>query len=104
MLRDRLSLDEFHSQEWFALVGNASIEQFRNVWVIKCGEYLAFASKSLNHLALGNGLADDLKGYVLFKFTVGPVSKVDRTHPANSQARQDLIVAHLLAGGDRHGP
>jgi hypothetical protein len=94
------AVDVFHSEEWFAGVGDAAIEEVCDEGMDQGGEDLALLEEALAKHVGGEGKVDELDGELLLEVAVDAVSEIDGTHAA---AAEELVegVAVDAAGTGR---
>ncbi len=94
---DRNAFDVLHDQVRKSLVGEARIEQSRNIWMGKIGKDLSLCGKSDEKTARAPGSAlHQLDRYLLLVELVGTAREIHLAHAALPDQADHFVVADAL--------
>jgi hypothetical protein len=96
IIEQTLSFDILHDDVRTPIIGRASIEQCRDVRMLKSGEDLPLRSKARQRLRCGHPLSDELDSDRAQKLIIGANRLVDGAHAAPSNFAHELVRADVL--------
>ncbi len=96
---DRRAINVLHHQVRPSVGGGASVEQARDVGMVKIRQHLAFVSKAGEDLVGVHAAFDQLDRNLLVVLLVGAFGEPDRAHPPGAQqpleaVGTDKLIAH----------
>ena len=95
---DRDSLDIFHDKVGKAALGCATIEQARNVRMIKAGQNLALSTEMAQHRISVHAAFDQFDRDLLLILGIGALCQIDCAHSAAPDLSNDPIMINRRPG------
>ena len=91
VLEQRRSVDELHHEVGEAVLGDAAVEERRDVRVLEVGHHLPFEAEPLQNLLGSEHRAHDLDRDLAVVGAVGPLPEVDPPHPARTELLEHAV-------------